>query len=117
MTGTQPWAISHPGSLNRMITSAMGLRCRPLDTGGALQRDHIREHPRVQFLTKAQVLTQPDFTHRRDSFFKPLRIQHGCYHCGYGEFTGLPSWWKYCPSCHTPLKQEKSLQLELNQQL
>jgi hypothetical protein len=81
------------------------------------QRDLVREHPRVQFLTQARVLTQPVYTRRRDRLFKPLRIQHGCFHCGYGEISGIPSWKNYCPSCHRPLTQEKSLQLELNRQL
>jgi hypothetical protein len=81
------------------------------------QRDRVREHPRVQFLTQAKVLTQPVLTNQRHQRFKPLRIQHGCYHCGYGEFTGIPSDWLYCPSCHKPLKQERTLQIELNQQL
>jgi AraC-like DNA-binding protein len=81
------------------------------------QRDRVREHPRVQFLTQARIRTQPVLTKRREQRYKPLRIQHGCYHCGYGEMSGIPSHWQYCPSCHKPLNQEKTLHLELSKQL
>jgi hypothetical protein len=81
------------------------------------QRDRVREHPRVRFLTKTQVLTQPVFPKRRDRAFTPLRMQHGCDHCGYGAVTGIPAYRLYCPNCHRSLNQDKSLQLELNRQL
>jgi hypothetical protein len=81
------------------------------------QRDRVREHPRVQYLTQARMLSQPVLTKRREQRYKPLRIQHGCYHCGYGEMSGIPSHWQYCPSCHKPLNQEKTLHLELSKQL
>jgi hypothetical protein len=81
------------------------------------QRDRVREHPRVQFLTQARIRTQPVLTKRREHGYKPLRIQHGCYHCGYGDRSGIPSHWQYCPSCHKPLNQEKTLHLELSKQL
>jgi hypothetical protein len=80
-------------------------------------RDRVREHPRVQYLTQARVLTQPIFTQRRERAFKPLRMQHGCDHCGLGQRTGIPSWRNNCPSCHKPLNQEKTLELQLNRQL
>jgi hypothetical protein len=80
-------------------------------------RDQVREHPRVQYLTQARMLSQPVLTKRREHRYKPLRIQHGCYHCGYGEINGIPSYWQYCPSCHKPLNQEKTLHLELNRQI
>jgi hypothetical protein len=81
------------------------------------QRDRVRQHPRVQFLTQARIRTQPVLTQWREQRYKPLRIQHGCYHCGYGDMSGIPSWWNYCPSCHKPLNQEKTLHLELSKQL
>lgn len=81
------------------------------------QRDRVREHPRVQFLTHARVHTQPDVPTRRFRSYNPLQMQHGCYHCGYGEITGIPTYRRYCPSCHKPLNQEKTLHLELNRQL
>jgi hypothetical protein len=81
------------------------------------ERDRVREHPRVRYLTQARVLTQPVITKRWDRPFKPLRIQHGCDHCGYGQFTGIPSYQLYCPSCHRPLKEEKTMRVELGRQL
>jgi hypothetical protein len=81
------------------------------------QRDRIRDHPRVRYLTQAKVRTQPVFTKRRSRSYKPLQIQHGCDHCGYGEITGIPTYRHYCPSCHKPLNQEKSLHLDLSRQL
>jgi hypothetical protein len=80
-------------------------------------RDHVREHPRVRYLTQARVLTQPVVTQRRYRSSKLLRFQRGCDHCGFGQLTGIPSYRLYCPSCHRPLNQETSLELELNQQL
>jgi hypothetical protein len=81
------------------------------------QRDRVREHPRVQYLTQARMLSQPVLTKRREHGYKPLRIQHGCDHCGYGDMSGIPIHWQYCPSCHKPLTQEKTLHLELSRQL
>jgi hypothetical protein len=81
------------------------------------QRDRVRDHPRVQYLAQARVLAQPVLTKRRERAFKPLRIQHGCDHCGYGDINGIPSYRRYCPSCHKPLNQEKTLHLELSRQL
>jgi hypothetical protein len=81
------------------------------------QRDRVREHPRVQFLTQVRVLTQPVFTQRRDRSYKPIRIQPDCDHCGYGQRSGIPSWHDFCPCCHKPLNHEKSLHLELSRQL
>jgi hypothetical protein len=80
-------------------------------------RDRVREHPRVQYLTQARMLSQPLFTRRRERRYRPLRIQHGCYHCGYGQTIGIPKGYNFCPSCHKPLNQEITQQLELSQQL
>jgi hypothetical protein len=80
-------------------------------------RDRVREHPRVQYLTQARMLSQPLLKHRRSRRYKPLQIQHGCYNCGFGQVTGIPSYRLYCPNCHKPLNQEKTLQLELSKQL
>jgi hypothetical protein len=81
------------------------------------QRDRVRAHPRVRFLTHARMLRQPALTQRRSRSLKPLQMQHGCDHCGYGEMTGIPTYRHYCPACHKPLNQEKTLHLELNRQL
>jgi hypothetical protein len=88
-------------------------------------RDRIQERQRTRFLTQARVLYQyppgrerylsladtPKRLHRR---VKPLQMQHGCYHCGYGHFGGIPDWYEFCPCCHKPLNQEKTLRLERN---
>jgi hypothetical protein len=81
------------------------------------QRDRVRDNPRVQFLTQANVLTPPIFSKRRDRSYTPLRMQHGCDHCGYGQWGGIPSGYDFCPGCHKPLNQEKTLNLELSRQL
>jgi hypothetical protein len=82
-----------------------------------LSRDRVREHPRVKYLTQARMLSQPEFARRRDRGYRPLRMQHGCYHCGYGQIIGIPKGYNFCPSCHKPLNQELTLQLELSRQL
>jgi hypothetical protein len=91
-------------------------------------RDRVQERQRTQFLAQARVLyqyqpsqerylSQADAPQQRHRRYKPLRIQHGCYSCGYGQLSGLPSWYDFCPCCHKPLHQEKTLQLELSRQL
>jgi hypothetical protein len=85
-------------------------------------RDYVQERQQTRFLAQAQVLYQsfparqrtPSTRYRRT---KPMQLQHGCDHCGYGQRTGIPSWWNYCPSCRKPLNQEKTLELQLNRQL
>jgi predicted Zn-ribbon and HTH transcriptional regulator len=91
-------------------------------------RDYVRERHQTRFLaqarvlyqssrTRKRVLDQADTPHRRYRHRKPLQLQPGCHHCGYGDTTGIPSWRSHCPNCHRPLHQEQSLQLELSQQL
>jgi hypothetical protein len=91
-------------------------------------RDRAQERQRTQFLTQARVLYQyqpsperylspADALRQRSRGSKPLRRQHGCYSCGYGQLSGLPSWYAFCPCCHKPLNQQKTYQLELNKQL
>jgi hypothetical protein len=91
-------------------------------------RDRILERERTQFLTQARVLyqytpsqtrylSQVDAPQQRYRRYKPLQLQPGCYSCGYGQLSGLPSWYDFCPCCHKPLTQERTLQLELNRQL
>ena len=55
------------------------------------QRDRIRDHPRMQFLTQARVHSQPVVPKRQLRSFKPVRMQPGCDHCGYGLLGGIPS--------------------------
>jgi hypothetical protein len=75
-------------------------------------RDRVRQHPRMRYLAQARLLTQPVPVQRRNRPDKPLQMQHGCDHCGYGQFTGLPKYRRYCPSCHRPLKQERTVRYE-----
>jgi hypothetical protein len=91
-------------------------------------RDRIHERERSRFLAQAQVLyhyqpshqrylSQDDAPQQRYRRVRPLRIQHGCYSCGYGQLGGIPKWYDFCPCCHKPLNHEKSFQLELSRQL
>jgi hypothetical protein len=80
-------------------------------------RDRGLERQRTQFLAQARVLYQANAPRQRYRRLKPLQLQHGCYSCGYGQLGGIPAWYDYCPCCHKPLHQEKTLQLELNRQL
>jgi hypothetical protein len=91
-------------------------------------RDRVQEKQRTKFLAQARVLYhyQPsserylylaDEPRKRYRRYKPLKLQAGCYSCGYGQLGGIPAWYDYCPCCHKPLHQEKTLQLELSRQL
>lgn len=94
-------------------------------------RDRTREKRWTRFLTQAQVLYQYQPTReislsqsvpakqQRKMYRggKPLQMQHGCHKCGYGQHGGIPDWREYCPSCGKPLKQEKTLRLELGRTL
>jgi hypothetical protein len=91
-------------------------------------RDRVQEQRRTLFLTQARVvyqsspskqryLSQADAPKSYERRVKPLRLQHGCNTCGFGQLGGIAAWYAFCPSCHTPLTQEKALQLELSRQL
>ena len=80
-------------------------------------RDRVQQRRRTRFLTRAHVLYQSTRSNQCYRGFMSLKIQHGCYHCGYGQFGGIPTYRQYCPSCHNSLKQEKTLSLELDRQL
>jgi hypothetical protein len=86
-------------------------------------RDRIQEQRRTRFLTQSKVLYQSaparerslylaDAPKRRYRGVKPLQMQHGCYNCGYGQLGGIPGWYAFCPCCHKPLNEEKTLRLE-----
>jgi hypothetical protein len=91
-------------------------------------RERVQERHRTRFLTKARILyhyqptkerylsraNSPRMKHRR---YKPWQLQHGCYNCGYGQMSGLPRWYAFCPCCHKPLNQEKTVRLELGRTL
>jgi hypothetical protein len=91
-------------------------------------RDRAQERRRTRFLTQARLLYQ--YTPARERYLyqadaskkmyrgdKPLKMQHGCFNCGYGQFGGLPKWYEFCPCCHKPLNQEKTVRLELSRTL
>ena len=91
-------------------------------------RDRAQERHRTRFLGQAQVLYQSTPSQQRSLYQadaskrlsrgrKPLQMQHGCSHCGYGQRGGIPAWREYCPCCHKPLKQEKTFRLERSLQL
>jgi hypothetical protein len=87
-------------------------------------RDRNLEYRRTRFLAQAHVLYQYSSSrhlilsqgdaskklYRRGNTFQ---MQHGCSSCGYGRWGGIPKGYAYCPCCHTPLNQEKTLRLEL----
>jgi hypothetical protein len=93
-------------------------------------RDRVLERQRTRFLAKAKVLYQYIASRERQQYLypsdaprkrirrvKPLQLQPGCFHCGYGQFGGLPAWFAFCPCCHNPLALQKSLRLELDRSL
>ena len=91
-------------------------------------RDLGQERQQMRFLAQAKVLYQSSPSRERYLFqadspqphqrrIKPLRLQHGCYSCGYGQMGGIPAWYDFCPCCHRPLNQEKTLRLELGKSL
>ena len=91
-------------------------------------RDRVQERRRTRFIAQAKVLYQATRPKQRYLYqvdvpqshgrrVRPLRLQHGCNHCGYGQLGGIPAWYNICPCCHRPLNQEKTLQLELSRQL
>lgn len=93
-------------------------------------RDRVQERQRTRFLAQAQVLYHStptreryryrypaDASKKRNWRGKSIQLQPGCYHCGYGQLSGLPSGYEFCPCCHKLLTQEKTLHLELSRQL
>jgi hypothetical protein len=91
-------------------------------------RDLAQERRRTRFLTEARVVYQSSPSKQRYLYqadapkshqrrVKPLRLQHGCNNCGFGQKGGIAAWYEFCPCCHKPLTQEKTLHLELSRQL
>ena len=91
-------------------------------------RDYVLEHRQTRCLTQARVLyhyqpmqerllSRADAPRMKYRGYKPWQLQHGCYNCGYGQWSGLPRWYAFCPCCHKPLNQEKTLRLELGRTL
>jgi len=90
---------------------------RAISLQGKIQQAIQQERQRTRFLTQAQLLYHSSPAQKRTRLRKFPRLTHGCNHCGYGQFTGIPSYRLYCPNCHKLLNQEKSLSLELDRQL
>jgi hypothetical protein len=93
-------------------------------------RDHVQERQQTRFLAKAQVLYQYSASRERYRFLYPadalqkrkwrqksIQLQPGCYHCGYGQLSGIPAVYELCPCCHRPLTVKKMLRLELGRSL
>jgi hypothetical protein len=91
-------------------------------------RDRIQELRRTRFLAQARVLyhsppaserllSQADAPTKRYRGGTPLKMQHGCYNCGYGQMGGIPKGYSFCPCCHKPLYRENTLRLELRRSL
>ena len=77
-------------------------------------RDRLLEHRRTRFLAQVRVLYQSPPSHQKYLYLadapqklyrggKGLKMQHGCYSCGYGQLSGLPGWYAFCPCCHKPV--------------
>lgn len=117
-------AIRHIHSiafLNRRLTRREIYFLKQSVTQEALQQrkllDRVRNHSRLQYPTHARLLTYPAPAQKRHRSSKPVRIQHSCYHCGYGQLTGIPRYRLYCPGCHRLLQEEKTMRVELGRQL
>jgi hypothetical protein len=44
-------------------------------------------------------------------------LQSGCRACGYGELSGIPAFYTYCPSCHTRLNANNQNHLRMEVRL
>jgi hypothetical protein len=80
-------------------------------------RDLVQERRRTRFLAQARVLYQYSPSIQRYQGYKALKMQHGCYNCGYGQLSGIPGRYALCPCCHKPLFREQTLRLELDRSL
>jgi hypothetical protein len=73
-------------------------------------QDRVRQHPRYRSLAQSVRLA------RQGRGVRPPRTQPACASCGYGEFTGIPSYLSHCPACHKRLRRERAERLELGVQ-
>ena len=80
-------------------------------------RDRIQKLNRSRFFAQARVLYQYSPSTQRSRGYKALKTQHGCFNCGYGQLSGLPGGYEFCPCCHKPLYREQTLRLELGRTL
>jgi len=80
-------------------------------------RDRTLERRRTRFLAQARVLYQYSPSKQRSRGYKALKMQHGCFNCGYGQVSGILKRYAFCPCCHKPLYQEQTIRLELSRSL
>jgi hypothetical protein len=93
-------------------------------------RDRVLERQQTRFLAQAQVLYRYSPSSERHRYWhhayrsqkrkwrqKSIPLQPGCYHCGYGQLSGIPAVYEFCPCCHRPLTMKKMLRLELGRSL
>jgi hypothetical protein len=90
-----------PGKLSRQEFRTLATLARRAATEEArLQRqarDLLLQHSRSQ--TLRQILTSA----RSSEGVNAPPLQSGCRVCGYGELSGIPAFYAYCPSCHERL--------------
>jgi hypothetical protein len=73
-------------------------------------RDLYFNHPQIRTLVVRQPVLRAAPQVRR---VRPSLWQGGCRSCGYGELTGIPKFYSYCPSCYARLKKDHQLALSL----
>jgi predicted Zn-ribbon and HTH transcriptional regulator len=101
-----------PGRLSRQEFYALAKTARFSATREALfqrkARDLLLQNPRVQAIRsslRARIRSA-------GTGGRVLRVQAGCRSCGYGELTGIPVFYTYCPTCHKRLETSPRLTLE-----
>jgi hypothetical protein len=80
-------------------------------------RDVVRDHAHVHTLRRQKSpVAIPKHAvegRRRGRGVGPVRTQGGCLQCGYGNLTGIPRSYVFCPNCHKRLKRERSAGITL----
>jgi len=101
-----------PGRLSRQEFRLLAQTARLSATKEArLQRktrDLTLQSPRIPLMARS-----PNTRDARRSWgrTRALKVQGGCYSCGYGELTGIPIFYTYCPACHARLKEKRQKHL------
>jgi hypothetical protein len=80
-------------------------------------RDVVRDRSHAHTLRRRNppvAIQRPSVERRtRGRRVRPLRTQGGCLQCGYGNLTGIPRSYVFCPNCHKRLKRERSAGIAL----
>jgi hypothetical protein len=99
------------GRLSRQEFRALATTARFSATREALlqrkTRDLMLQNPRVQTIRsslKGRIRSA-------GTGGRVPRVQAGCRSCGYGELTGIPVFYTYCPTCHERLEESPRLTL------